>query len=190
MTPPSTNMNFKEILEKLGACAVKTLTEAKALIAEAHTSFVALVADYEAKSSALVTAQQEITTLNATVAELNGKVTDLAASLATETERANTAVTGTITVLGSAGIKVTKLEPAELKAAATTRAEALGHELLAARGIKPLPEQLKAADEAIEANLSTDAGKLEAYLSMPAGPDRVAFLEKHKDAIWRAQTKR
>jgi uncharacterized protein YoxC len=184
----SPDMNFKELLEKLGATAVKTLTEAKALIAEAHASFVTLVADYEAKSSALVTAQQEIATLNATVTEINGKVADLSANLASATEQANSAIAGTITVLGSAGIVVTNLEAGEIKKAVCARAEAIGHELLAARGIKPLPEQLKSADEVLEANLSTDAGKLEAYLAMPAGPERVAFLEKHNAAIWRAQT--
>jgi uncharacterized phage infection (PIP) family protein YhgE len=184
-------MNFKELLEKLGASAVKTLTDAKALLAEAHTAFSALVLDFEAKATALVTAQEQITALNATVAELNGKVQELTASLATETERANTAVTGTIQVLGSAGIVVTKLEVGEIKQAATARAEAIGHELLAARGIKPLPEQLKPADEALDANLSTDAGILAAYMELkPGSPESIAFSEKHRDALWRAQSAR
>lgn len=181
-------MNFSEILAKLGSATVKTLTEAKALLVEAHAAFAALVTDFEAKAAALVTAEQELSRLNATVTELNGKVAELTANLAVESERADTAVAGTISVLGSAGIVVSKLEVSELKAAASARAEALGHELLAARGIKPLPEQLKPASEVVGANLSTDEGILAAYLEMPAGPDRIAFLQKHNAAIWRAQS--
>ncbi len=182
-------MNFKEVLEKLGACAVKTLTDAKALVAEAHGALLACFQDLEAKSAALVTANEEIARLNATVTELNGKVTDLSANLAAETERANTAVTGTITVLGSAGITVTKLETAEIKSAAKKHAEEISHNLLAARGIKPLPEVLK--DPAtLEANLSTDEGILAAYLALkPGTPESIAFSEKHSAALWRAQSK-
>ncbi len=182
-------MNFKEILEKLGASAVKTLTDAKALLSEATAALATCFADLESKSAALVTANEEIARLNATVTELNGKVTELSANLAAETERANTTVTGTITVLGSAGITVTKLETAQIKSAAQKHAEEISHNLLAARGIKPLPEVLKNPAE-IEANLSTDEGILDAYLAMPAGPERIAFLEKHEAAIWRANTKR
>ncbi len=93
-----------------------------------------------------------------------------------------------VATLAAVGVKVEKTDSATLKTALTARIESEAQTLLAARGIKPLPAQVKDGHE-IEAKLETDDQIRDAYLAMQHGSkESVAFLEKHKDAIWRAHT--
>lgn len=182
-------MNFSELLTKLGNTAVTTLAAAKSALAEAVaglTAAVAQIGELETKLSSVNTQLAESIAAHGKTSE---ELATVRADLATAQEQAGTAVSGTISILAQAGIKVDKLEPEALKTAAHARAEALGHELLAARGMKPLPEEVKKSGE-VEAKLSTDKEILGAYEAMPAGPERIAYLEKHEKAIWAAQTAR
>jgi hypothetical protein len=184
-------MNFAEFLAKLGSAANKTLTDAKALLVECATHLTAAVARIGEVEAANTAFQSEITTLRASLLAAEASVTTLTGEKNSLTEQLAAQSAGVISVLATAGIKVEKLDPDAIKSAANARAETLGHELLAARGMKPLPEQLKPADEVEEKNdLSSDAKILAAYEAMPTGPERVAFLTKHEQAIWRAHTSR
>jgi uncharacterized phage infection (PIP) family protein YhgE len=179
-------MNFQEILAKLGVAAASTLTDARALLLEATTALGTAASELTAAQATITTLQESVTALNLSLDAAKQEMATHAADLSAAQETAATAVTSTLSALAAAGLKVEKLEPDAIKAAAHARAEALGHELLAARGIKPLPEQIKAAGDVVEAHLSSDDGILTAYEAMPTGPARVEFYAKHEAAIWRA----
>jgi hypothetical protein len=181
-------MNFTEFLAKLGSAVTKTLTDAKALLTEAHTMLAAAVAEIEAKASALSVAEASLITARAELATANANLVTANASITELTEKAATIETGTLAILKSAGLAVEKLDKEAITTATKKRAEALGHELLAARGIKPLPEQLNdALDTVATADLSTDEKILAAYDALPLGtPAREQFFAKHEAAIWRA----
>lgn len=181
-------MNFQEILAKFGSATIKTLGDARSALAEVMaglTAAAAQVTELEARAVAAETklAEESAKCVQA-AADLiaaNGKVTDLSNDLATVTS-------GTISALAGAGIVVEKLDADTIKAAAKTRAEAMGHELLAARGIKPLPVQVS-EDANATGKPATDAEILAAYEAMPAGQARLDFLSKNQEAIWRAHSK-
>jgi len=182
-------MNFKEFLATLSAAAPKSLSEAKLLLGQAASHFTTLLADFDAKVAAHAADQQALSEARATLATVQvdlasatGRVTELTSELAA-------VHTGALATLASAGITVEKFDPEAIKAAAAARAEILGHELLAARGMKPLPEAIKQPVE-VEAKLSTDAEIMTAYEAMPLGaPERADFYKKHEAAIWRAWQK-
>lgn len=182
-------MNLSEILAKLGSATVKTLADAKAYLAEAGdglTVAAAQIGELETKLSSVNTQLSESIAAHGKTSE---ELATVRADLATAQEDAATAVTGTIATLAQAGIKVDKLDPESLKSAIHARAEAIGHELLAARGMKPLPEAIKQPGE-IEAKLSTDAEIMAAYEALPLNdPGRADFYKQHEAAIWRAWQK-
>lgn len=181
-------MNFTEILARLGSVTVKTLSDARAMLAESVAALSAAVADLQAKSEALVSAQSELVQIKATHEQVVSELASVKQDLAAATERAAVAEGGTLAVLAESGIKIAKLEAPALKSALASRIEGEAQTLLAARGIKPLPEKLNSGAE-IEANLSSEAQILAAYEAMPAGPERIAFYSKHEAAIWRAFNK-
>lgn len=171
-------MKFTELLAKLGATTAKTLNEARELLTEATAGLAAAVEQIATLTSQASASEQARSALESQLTMANGKITELTTELAS-------VQTGVIAQLAAVGIKVEKLEPEPLKAALAARIESEAQVLLAARGIKPLPEQIKPSGE-IDAALSTDAAILAQYESMPPGEERVAFLTKHEAAIWRA----
>lgn len=182
-------MNFRDLIATLSAALPKSLADAKALIAQSASALTAAVAELDTKIAALATAEQATATANAALATAQASLATVTTDLQAAIERANTAETGVLSVLKSAGLTVEKLDPAAIKAAVSTRAETIGHELLAARGMKPLPEAIKSSE--VEAKLQTDDEIAAAYLEMkPGSPESIAFLEKHQAAIWRAHTTR
>lgn len=181
-------MTLAELAAKISA-PVKNLSDARTLLAEA----AAAVAASEAR---LVELDAHRVTDQATIAELQGKVDTSATALAASVVQVEeisaqlaTVQSGTLEALASAGIKCEKLDPALIKAATLGRAESISHELLAARGMKPLAEIITAAGE-VEAPLTTPAQIVAAYEAMPAGPERTAFLARHEQAIWSHYTGR
>lgn len=183
-------MNISEILAKLSTATVKTLADARAFLAEAINGLSAAVDQLKIAAEEVATLKAAIVAKDADLAAAQLNINELAAKLSTAEEQAATAVSGTISVLSSSGIKVDKLEPEPLKAALKARVESEAQTLLAARGIKPLPEEPRATTDLAEPALNTDAAILAKYESMPAGPERIAFLDQHRDAIWRGQTAR
>lgn len=133
----------------------------------------------------------KVTTVEAQLAEAVKARAELDATLATLTAAKDEAVAALaardsviVATLSEAGVKVEKFEPAALKAALSTRIESEAQTLLAARGMKPLPEQLKSPE--LEAKLETDAQVEEAYLALkPGTAESIAFVEKHREALWR-----
>lgn len=183
-------MNFAEIIETLRSASAKTLTEAKALLSRAADALAASVGQLAEANTALETARQQLSAKAEELTAAQSRITELTASLNAAQETAATAVSGVIAQLAAAGVKVDKLEPEPLQAALKARIEGEAQTLLAARGIKPLPEQLRSAADPAAGSPSSDAQILATYEKMPAGPERIAFLEKHKDTIWRAQSGR
>lgn len=181
-------MNFKEFLATLSAALPKSLSEAKLLLGQASTHFTALLADFDAKVAAHAADQQALTEARATLATVQAELTTATVRVTELTSEIAAVHTGALATLASAGITADKFDADSIKAAAAARAETLGHELLAARGMKPLPEVVNSGE--VEAKLSTDAEILAAYEAMPAGPVRLAFLDKHKAAIWAAHSAR
>ena len=205
-------MKFKEIISAVGL-SPKTLDAAKSAIATAQPAldsvaalFTAANLDIDALLGAgpdalkthLSTAHQtaldgvkaELSVANEAKGVLDAALTEAKTAKATA-EAALAARDGVITsTLAEAGIKVEKLEAATIKTALKSRIESEAQTLLAARGIKPLPEKLSNGTE-INANLETDEQVAEAYLQMkPGSAESVAFVEKHKEALWRIQSKR
>lgn len=169
------------------------------LLAEIDTSAKDMPAtitfDQAALDAKLAEQKQTITTELSTSHKV--EVDGLKAELAT----ANTAKTEAVTALAArdttltatlaeVGVKVAKLDGPTIKAALTARIESEAQVLLAARGIKPLPEKIKDGTQ-IDAKLETDEQIATAYMALPHGTaESVAFLEKYKDAIWRSHTRR
>lgn len=178
-------MNPKDFLATLSSALPKSLSDAKALLTQAAAQFTTLLAEVDAKAAAHAADLQALSDARATLATVQAELTTATGRVNELTSEIAAVHTGALATLASAGITAEKFDADSIKAAAAARAAALGHELLAARGIKPLPEQLKPAGE-VEAKLSTDAEVLTAYEAMPAGPERIAFYSKHQDAIWRA----
>ena len=87
-------------------------------------------------------------------------------------------------------MKAEKYDGPSIKAALDEKISSEAQAFLAARGMKPLPEKIAQAGE-IETNLNSDEKILEAYLSLKHGSDEsIKFVEKYRDAIWRAQSGR
>lgn len=153
----------------------------------------------EALTAELSTAHKAaLDTVTAQLAEANAAKGDVEAKLA-EASAAKTVAeaalaardTSIIATLATAGVKVEKFEPVSLKAALDSRISTEAQSFLAARGIKPLPDVIKKTGEEIDAALSTDEQKVSAYLKLAHGSaESIAFLDKHKDAIWRAHTQK
>lgn len=170
-------MNFSEFLAKLGSAAVKTLTDAKLLLGEASTQFASAI--------------EHIAALDVKIEAFSNKINSLESDLTAAISEKDEAVAALaardsviVATLSEAGVKVEKFEPAALKAALSTRIESEAQTLLAARGMKPLPEQLKSPE--LEAKLETDAQVEEAYLALkPGTAESIAFVEKHREALWR-----
>lgn len=176
-SPSPTNMSATPVSYDQAALDAKLAEQKQALTAELSTKLT----EAETQLAAAIKAKSEI---EASLNSANNLVTELKTELAG-------VQTGVIAQLAAVGVKVDKLEPEPLKAALKSRIEGEAQCLLAARGIKPLPESLKPAEEAVAANLSTDAGILAAYLEhKPGSPESIAFSEKHRDALWRAQSAR
>lgn len=183
---------MKDFLAILSAATPKSLSEAKLLLGQAASHFTTLLADFDAKVAAHAADQQALSEARATLATIqvdlasaNGRVTELTSELAS-------AHTGAIAALASAGIKVEKFEADSIKAAASARAEALGHELLAARGLKPLPEAVAAPEAATggKVDLSSPEKLLAHYETLALGsPERAAFFKANEQAIWAAWSK-
>jgi len=143
-----------------------------------------------AHKSALDELSAKLTAAESAKADSDAKLAEVAAARTTA-EAALAARDGEITAtLASVGVKVEKFEPAALKAALESRISTEAQAFLAARGMKPLPEEVKKSVE-VEAKLSSDDQIGEAYLALkPGSPESIAFLQKHNDAIWRYRSKK
>lgn len=128
------------------------------------------------------------TALNAThMTALETLATSHATALTTAATAKDTELLG---YLASVGIRVAKFDKTTVEAGLKAHAEARGQELLAARGIKPLPEKLADPAEAT-ATLTTDAQIAEAYLKLKTGSaESIAFVEQHREALWRHNSAR
>ena len=134
-------------------------------------------------------------TIAAQLAEANVAKSDLDAKLVEATAAKTVAETALaardkdlIAVLSSAGVKVEKFDAPAIKAALDSRISTEAQAFLATRGIKPVAEVIAKSGE-IDASLSTDEQIVTAYLALPHGsPESITFLDKHRDAIWRAHT--
>lgn len=183
-------MNFSELLTKLGNTAVTTLASAKSTLAEAVAGLTAAVAQIGELETKLSSVNTQLSESSAAHGKTSEELATVKADLATAQEQAATAVTGTIAILAQAGIKVEKLDADSLKAAASARAEALGQELLAARGSKPLPEAINSSEAEAKVDISTPEKLLAHYESLALGtPERAAFFKANEQAIWAAWSK-
>lgn len=181
-------MTIQETIAKLAGAPVKTLTDARAALAESVAGLTAAAAQIGELEARALAAELKLSDESAKLATSAADLVSVNAKLTESTEAFSAVTTMTISALSDAGLKVEKLDADSIKSAAKSRAEAMGHELLAARGIKPLPEQIKVGENSAAAPL-TDSEILAAYEAMPVGPARVSFLAKHEAAIWRAFSK-
>jgi len=90
--------------------------------------------------------------------------------------------------LAASGVKVDKIDADTIKAALAAKISSEAQSFLAARGMKPLPEQVKESEAASKKPV-TDDEIAAAYLALKAGSNEsISFLEEHRDAIWRSHT--
>jgi hypothetical protein len=183
---------MKDFLAILSAATPKSLSEAKLLLGQAASHFTTFLAEFDAKVAAhaadlqaLSEARASLATMQVDLASANGRVTELTSELAA-------VHTGALSALASAGIAAEKFDADSIKAAASKRAEALGHELLAARGLKPLPEAINATAEATgsKVDISSPEKLLAHYESLAIGTtERADFFKANEQAIWAAWSK-
>lgn len=201
-------MKFSAFLASITSATFNTLAQGRDLIAQAVAQFQAIGALFASASldadellaGGPDSLKQKIEALNATAvdAAIAAKITELGTAhgitiAALKTEHAavilatiNEKQAEFLACFEAIGVKLDKYEVSAARAALHARAETLSHELLAARGMKPLPEQIKASDEQAETNPQSDEQLAAAYLAMkPGSPESIAFAEKHSEALWR-----
>jgi len=200
-------MKFSAFLASLTAATFNTLAQGRDLVAQAVAQFQAIGALFTAASldadellaGGPDSLKQKIEALNqaAVTSAIEAKAADLAAvhaaaidglkteHLAAMTKAIQTKESEALNCFEDVGVKLEKYDPAAARAGLQARAETLSHELLAARGMKPLPEKIAEPAAAASAP-QTDEQIAAAYLEMkPGSAESIAFAEEHSEALWR-----
>lgn len=182
-------MDFRAFLATLSAALPKSLSDAKQILSDAAVALTAAIAELDLKITALSQAERDLATARADLEARKGELATATQTIETLRGEVASVNATAMSALSAAGIKAEKFEVESIKAAAAARAETLSHELLAARGLKPLPENVKESGSAPDAALTTDEAIFAKYDSMPIGNARQDFLAQHRDAIWRHHSK-
>lgn len=181
-------MDFRAFLATLSAVLPKSLSDAKQILSDAAVALTAAIAELDLKITALSQAEKDLASARADLEARKGELATATQTIETLRGEVASVNATAMSALSAAGIKAEKFEVESIKAAASARAESLSHELLAARGLKPLPETLK--EDGAPGAPTGDAAIYDKWESMAVGPVRWEYYDKNKDAIWREQHRR